>query len=42
MIENQCNIKFKILQNDGGTEYMSNESEKFLKENGIIRQVTPR
>ena len=42
MVENQCNRKIKMLQSDGGTRYMSNEFDKFLKENGIIRQVTSR
>ena len=41
MAENQCNRKIKMLRGDGGTEYMSNEFDKFLIENGI-RQVTPR
>ena len=31
-----------MLRHDGVTEYMSHEFDKFLKENGIIRQVTPR
>ena len=35
MVENQCNRKIKMLRSDGGTEYMSNEFDKFLIENGI-------
>ena len=42
MVENQCNRKIKMLWSDGGTEYMSNEFDNFIKENGVIRQVTPR
>lgn len=38
--ENQLNKRIKIVQSDNGTEYVSNEFEKFLVDNGIKRRLT--
>ena len=40
-VENQTGKSIKILRSDRGGEYLSTEFEEFLKENGIISQLTP-
>eukprot|EP00253_Pinus_taeda_P019177 PITA_19177 len=40
LIENQTKKKIKILRNDNGTEYESNEFHDFCKEDGIKRETT--
>jgi transposase InsO family protein len=41
MMETQTGQKIKCLRSDGAKEYLSNEFNHFLSENGILRQVTP-
>jgi len=38
--ENQTGKKIKFLQSDNGTEYMNNDFNDFLKNNGIGRRLT--
>ena len=40
-VENQLNKKIKALRTDRGGEYLSNDFGAFLKECGIIPQLTP-
>ena len=40
-VENQLDKKIKTLRNDRGGEYLSIEFSTFLKECGIIPQLTP-
>lgn len=40
MIENQTDHKIKILRTDNGGEYVSNDFDKFCKNNGIIHQLS--
>ena len=40
-VENQTNNKIKILRSDRGGEYVGQELQQYLKDNGIISQVTP-
>ena len=42
MVEIKCDRKISVLWSDGGSEYMYIEFDKYLKTNGIIRQVTPQ
>ena len=37
-VENQLNIKIKVLRSDRGGEYFSNEFTHFCEENGIIHE----
>lgn len=39
-VENQTGKKIKNLQSDNGKEYMNDEFDSFLKENGIGRRLT--
>ena len=39
-VENQTGQKIKFLQSDNGSEYLSNEFNHFLDENGIGRRLT--
>ena len=40
-VENQTEKSIKILRSDRGGEYLSSEFLAFLKENGILSQLTP-
>lgn len=40
MVERQVGHKVKILRSDNGTEYVNGAFDSFLKENGIVRQLT--
>ncbi|KAL2251781.1 UNVERIFIED_CONTAM: Copia protein [Sesamum indicum] len=40
-VENQTGCKIKILQSDRGGEYLTGEFMDYLKENGILSQLTP-
>ncbi|KAL3656045.1 Pyruvate dehydrogenase complex component E2 1 [Castilleja foliolosa] len=40
-VENQLDKKIKILRSDRGGEYLSTEFENYLKECGIVQQLTP-
>ncbi|KAL0411536.1 UNVERIFIED_CONTAM: transposon Ty1-A Gag-Pol polyprotein [Sesamum latifolium] len=40
-VENQTNRKIKALRSDRGGEYLSGEFIDYLKENGILSQLTP-
>uniref|UniRef100_W8AUM1 Retrovirus-related Pol polyprotein from transposon TNT 1-94 n=1 Tax=Ceratitis capitata TaxID=7213 RepID=W8AUM1_CERCA len=40
MAERQTGKKLKILRSDNGTEFVNNAFDDFLKENGILRQLT--
>ncbi|KAL0457767.1 UNVERIFIED_CONTAM: Retrovirus-related Pol polyprotein from transposon TNT 1-94 [Sesamum latifolium] len=40
-VENQTNRKIKALRSDQGGEYISGEFIDYLKENGILSQLTP-
>lgn len=40
LVENQKQGKVKCLQSDNGTEYLSNEFTRYLKEKGITRRLT--
>ena len=39
LVENQCEMKIKVLPFDNGGEFMSNQFEEFLKKEGIARQT---
>lgn len=40
MAEKQTGFKIKTLRSDNGREYISNAFESYLKQNGILRQLT--
>ncbi|CAD7012038.1 unnamed protein product [Ceratitis capitata] len=40
IVEKQNNCKIKVLRSDNGREYLSREFGNYLKENGIVRQLT--
>ena len=40
-VENQTGKSIKVLRSDRGGEYLSTEFQEFLKDNGIISQMTP-
>ena len=40
-VENQLDRKIKVLRSDRGGEYLSDEFKDFLKECGIVSQLTP-
>uniref|UniRef100_A0A0K8WLZ8 Retrovirus-related Pol polyprotein from transposon TNT 1-94 n=1 Tax=Bactrocera latifrons TaxID=174628 RepID=A0A0K8WLZ8_BACLA len=40
MAECQSGKKLEVLRSDNGTEFLNNSFDNFLKENGIIRQLT--
>ena len=40
-VENQTRKSIKILRSDRGGEYLSTKFIRFLKEHGIISQLTP-
>ena len=40
-VENQTEKSIKTLQSDRGGEYLSTEYTEFLKEHGIVSQLTP-
>ena len=40
-VENQTGKSFKTLKSDRGGEYLSTEFIEFLKEYGIVSQLTP-
>ena len=40
-VENQLDRKIKVLRSDRGGEYLSGEFKDFLKECGIVTQLTP-
>ena len=39
-VENQLNKKIKAVKSDRGGEYLSGEFEDFLREEGIVSQLT--
>lgn len=39
-IENALSLKVKSFRSDGGGEFMSNQFQKFLAENGVLHQVS--
>ena len=42
MVENQFDVKLKVLQSDNGGEYVSDEMGNYLEDNGIVaRPTTP-
>jgi len=40
LVENQTGKKIKILRNNNGTEYESNEFNGYCREAGIKREIT--
>ena len=40
-VENQLGQSIKVLRSDRGGEYLSQEFQDYLKENGILSQWTP-
>ena len=40
-VEKQTNHNIKVLRSDRGGEYLGQEFQQYLKDNGIISQVTP-
>lgn len=40
-VENQLDKKIKVLRSDRGGEYLSHEFGDYLKECGIVSQLTP-
>ena len=40
-VENQLGKSIKVLRSDRGGEYLSQEFQDYLKENGILSQWTP-
>ena len=40
-VENQLNKKIKVLRSDRGGEYLSTEFTSFLRDCGIVSQLTP-
>lgn len=40
MVERQIDRKIKILRSDNGTEFVNGAFDNYLKENGIVRQLT--
>lgn len=40
MIERQTGKKLKVLRSDNGTEFVNNAFDDYLKNNGILRQLT--
>ena len=40
-VENQLNKKIKVLRSDRGGEYLSTEFLSYLKDCGIVSQLTP-
>ena len=40
-VENQLNKKIKVLRSDRGGEYLSIEFTSYLRDCGIVSQLTP-
>ena len=41
LVENQTSQRIKTLRSDRGGEYMSDEFDLYLRENGLVLQLTP-
>lgn len=40
LVENQCSAKVKVLRTDNGSEYVNAGLENFLRQKGIVHQLT--